>query len=90
MFFPLKFNMSQASVKSVIASLVVSLKPLAASFIASSLPQKALKDTIIRVKKNSLDYKAKSKDANDIMNIQRIIEGKKMLEKLEKLNISLN
>ena len=52
--------------------------------------QKALKDTIIRVKKNSLDYKAKSKDANDIMNIQRIIEGKKMLEKLEKLNISLN
>ena len=46
---------------------------------------KALKETMLRIKKNSLTMA--SKDGTD--SLSRVIEGKKSLQKLEKLNIQL-
>ncbi len=52
--------------------------------------EKALKETIIRVRKNSMDVKRANLDPNDIMGMMRIIEEQKALEKLNTLHISIN
>ena len=52
--------------------------------------EKALKETIIRIKQNSINYRSDHLDPNDMAGLMKVIEDKRALEKLEKLNISLN
>lgn len=51
--------------------------------------EKALHDTICRVKQNSINYKSANSDTTDIHQIQQTIMDKNQLEKLKKLQISL-
>jgi DNA primase len=51
--------------------------------------EKALKDTIIRIKKNSIDVGSQTMDPTDIQTLMKIVDDKKMLEKLEKIQIQL-
>ena len=52
--------------------------------------EKALKETIIRIRKNSMDVKWANLDPNDILGMMRMIEERKALEKLNQLHISVN
>ena len=52
--------------------------------------EKALKETIIRVKQNSLNYKEAHADPTDMIAMMRFIEERKGLQQLEKLHISIN
>ena len=51
--------------------------------------EKALKDTIIRIKKNSIASGQESMEVTDMQALMKIIDDKKMLEKLEKTQINL-
>lgn len=51
--------------------------------------EKALKETIIRVKTNSVDYATKMLDPTDIGGLQQIIQAKRALQDLQKLHISI-
>lgn len=51
--------------------------------------EKALKETIIRIKKHSLEAASQSMDMADMQAMMKMIEDKKMLEKLEKTPIHL-
>lgn len=52
--------------------------------------EKALKETIIRVKSHSIDEKAAHLEPTDIQGLQRLMEAKRQLQDLEKLHISIN
>jgi DNA primase len=52
--------------------------------------EKALKETVIRVKKNSSDYHARQLDPSDMAGLMKVMEEKKALEQLEKLHISID
>ena len=52
--------------------------------------EKALKETIIRVKGHSIDTAAKNLAPTDITGLQRLMEAKRELQDLEKLHISIN
>ena len=52
--------------------------------------EKALKETIIRVKGHSIDTGAKNLAPTDIAGLQRLMEAKRELQDLEKLHISIN
>ena len=52
--------------------------------------EKALKETIIRVKSHSIDEKAAHLEPADIRGLQRLMEAKRQLQDLEKLHISIN
>lgn len=52
--------------------------------------EKALKETIIRVKSHSVDEATKRLDPTDIMGLQRIMEAKRYLQDLQKLHISID
>ena len=52
--------------------------------------EKALKETIIRVKQNSLSYREAHADPTDMMAMMQFIEERKGLQQLEKLHISIN
>ena len=52
--------------------------------------EKALKETIIRVKGHSIDTAAKNLAPTDIAGLQRLMEAKRELQYLEKLHISIN
>ena len=69
----------------------------AASLFNSSLQvdtkaemEKALNETIYRIMENSIDYRTANLDPTDIMGLQQIITGKRRLEELKKLHISLD
>ena len=51
---------------------------------------KAVMETIRRVKQYSLDTWAKQLDAADIVGLQRLIQARSELQKLEKLHISID
>ncbi|MCM1283907.1 MAG: DNA primase [Muribaculaceae bacterium] len=51
--------------------------------------EKALRETILRVKQNSIDERARHTDPTDLAALMKVIEAKKALEKLEKLHISV-
>ncbi len=51
--------------------------------------EKALKDTILRIKKNSINVGSQTMDPTDMQTLMKIVEDKKMLEKLEKIQIQL-
>ena len=53
--------------------------------------EKALKETIIRIKQNSMDYKTAHTDPTDLNAIMKNMEERKVaLQQLEKLHISIN
>ena len=52
--------------------------------------EKALKETIIRVKTHSVEDATKNLDPTDIMGLQRIMEAKRALQDLQKLHISID
>lgn len=52
--------------------------------------EKALKETIIRVKNYSVEEKTKNLDPTDILGLQRLMEAKRSLQDLQKLHISID
>ena len=52
--------------------------------------EKALKETIIRVKNHSLDMATKSLEPTDIAGLQRLMEAKRAMQDLQKLHISID
>ena len=52
--------------------------------------EKALKETIIRVKNYSVEHATKKLDPTDIMGLQRLMEAKRSLQDLQKLHISID
>lgn len=52
--------------------------------------EKALKETIIRVKEYSLEEKARKLDPTDIAGLQKLMEEKRALQAPDKLHISIN
>lgn len=52
--------------------------------------EKALKETIIRVKKNAVDHRAAHADPNDMQAMMQMIQERKALDELDKLHISIN
>lgn len=50
--------------------------------------EKALKETIIRIKENSIEYHSKQLAPTDMEGLTKIIDAKRALETLEKLHIS--
>ena len=52
--------------------------------------EKALKETIMRIKQNSIDYRTKHADPTDLNALMKVVEDKRSLEKLERLHISID
>lgn len=52
--------------------------------------EKALKETIIRIKQNSIEYRSRSMDPADMGALMKVVEDKKALQQLEKLHISID
>ena len=52
--------------------------------------EKALKETIIKVKSHHVDYATKQLDPTDIRGLQKLMEAKKALQDLQKLHISID
>lgn len=52
--------------------------------------EKALKETIIRVKNHSVDVATKALDPTDIAGLQKLMEAKRNLQDLQKLHISID
>jgi DNA primase len=52
--------------------------------------EKALKETILRVKQNSVEQRSKNMDPTDMSALMKVVEDKRTLEKLEKLHISID
>ena len=52
--------------------------------------EKALKETIVRVKQNSIAVRSNGLDPTDMEGLQKLVRDKKQLENLEKLHISIN
>ncbi len=52
--------------------------------------EKALKETIIRVKTNSVEEASRNWDAADIAGLQKVMESKRALQDLQKLHISID
>lgn len=52
--------------------------------------EKALKETVVRVKAHSIGEAAARLDPTDIRGLQRLMEAKRQLQDLEKLHISIN
>ncbi len=51
--------------------------------------EKAIKETIVRIKENSLEQKRKNMDSNDVNALNEIIKSKKMIQELSKMNFSM-
>lgn len=51
--------------------------------------EKALKETIIRVKKNSMDYRSRHLDPADMAGLQKLVADKKNVEQLQNLEICI-
>lgn len=52
--------------------------------------EKALNETIVRIKKASLDYRREHLDPTDMAGLQQIINDQKQLDQLRKLHISID
>lgn len=52
--------------------------------------EKAVRDSVLNVKRHSLEHSNKSADSSDISAMQRIVEEKTILQEIEKLHISLD
>ena len=52
--------------------------------------EKALKETIERIKENSIDVRSRQSDPNDLTVVMQLINEQKELEKLKKTHISID
>ena len=52
--------------------------------------EKALKETIIRIKQNSINYRSNNLEPTDLNGLMKVVEDKRALEQLEKLHISID
>lgn len=52
--------------------------------------EKALKETIVRIKQNSIQYRSDHLASNDMAGLMKIVTDKKNLEELENLHISID
>lgn len=52
--------------------------------------EKALKETIIRIKKNSMEYRSKHLDPTDMVGLQKLIDDRRQLASLAKMHISID
>ena len=52
--------------------------------------EKAVRDIVLKVKQHSIEHLNKTSDSSDVAGLQRILEGKSILQELEKLHISLD
>ena len=52
--------------------------------------EKALKETLVRVKRNSIERRSREDDPADMDAMMRLIEDRRALEQLEKLHISID
>jgi DNA primase len=51
--------------------------------------EKALRETVLRVKKNSMEQDRKNLDPSDIDALTRIVENKKLLEKMKRIKFNV-
>ena len=51
---------------------------------------RAIKETILKVKNNSIDHQTMSLDPTDMVGLQRLMESKRKLQNIGKLHISLD
>ena len=51
--------------------------------------EKAIKETIVRIKENSLEQRRKNMDSNDMNALNEIIKSKKMIQELSKMNFTM-
>ena len=52
--------------------------------------EKALKETIVRIKQNSIEYRSKHLPPTDLEGLMKLVSDKRSLEELEKLHISID
>lgn len=52
--------------------------------------EKALKETIVRIKENSINYRSKALAPTDMEGLMKLVQDKKALEQLEKMHISMD
>ena len=52
--------------------------------------EKAVKETMIRIKQNSIHFNSSNLDPSDLQGLMKVVEAKRSLEQLEKLHISIN
>lgn len=52
--------------------------------------EKALKETIVRIKENSIKHRSKQLAPTDMTGLMKLVEAKRALEELERLHISLD
>lgn len=51
--------------------------------------EKALKETIIRIKDNSIAYRSRHLDPTDMKELQKLVADKRKLQEIQKLHISI-
>lgn len=51
--------------------------------------EKAVKETVVRIKRNSIDYHSAHLSPTDLTGLQKLVEDRRQLEQLEKLHISI-
>ena len=51
--------------------------------------EKAVKETVVRIKRNSIDYHSAHLSPTDLAGLQKLVEDRRQLEQLEKLHISI-
>lgn len=52
--------------------------------------EKALRETIFRIKQNSIAYRTKHLDPADMDGLRRLVQDKQQLQNIQKLHISIN
>ena len=52
--------------------------------------EKALKETIVRMKQNSINYRSSHLNQADDKVLEKLVEDKRQLEEIQKLHISIN
>ena len=50
----------------------------------------ALRETVVRIKQNSIEYHSKNMDPTDMSALMKVVEDKRKLEQLEKLHIPID
>ena len=52
--------------------------------------EKALKETIVRMKQSSIEYRSTHLEPADLEGLKKIVEDKRQLQEIQKLHISIN
>ena len=52
--------------------------------------EKALKETIVRIKQNSIAYRSRHLDPADMAGLQRLVAEKQQLQEIQKMHISID